>query len=134
MMKKLIFPVLLIWSRVVFSQDTLTLQQCLDASKKNELLYATENRTISQSDLNIKYNIWSLLPGLTASTSFNTSFGRRVDPFTNTFATNTVNSQSFGLSTSIPVFNGFSYIHSRNKLVIEKQKNELEIKMIKQNR
>jgi outer membrane protein len=128
MMKKLVFPIILIWSRLVFSQDTLTLQQCIDASKKNEMMYATENRTLSQADLNIKYNKWSLLPSITGSTSFNTSFGRRVDPFTNTFATNTVNSQSFGLSTSIPIFNGFNFIYSRNKLAIEKQKNELSLK------
>jgi outer membrane protein len=128
MMKKLVFPIILIWSRLVFSQDTLTLQQCIDASKKNEIMYATENRTLSQADLNIKYNKWSLLPSITGSTSFNTSFGRRVDPFTNTFATNTVNSQSFGLSTSIPIFNGFNFIYSRNKLAIEKQKNELSLK------
>jgi outer membrane protein len=128
MMKKLVFPVILIWSRLVFSQDTLALQQCIDASKKNEMMYATENRTLRQADLNIKYNKWSLLPSLTGNTSFNTSFGRRVDPFTNTFATNTVNSQSFGLNTSVPVFNGFNFIYSRNKLAIEKQKNELSLK------
>jgi len=128
MMKRLLLPLILIWSCALFSQDTLTLQQCLDASKQYDLLFASENRILSQSDLNIKYNKWSLLPSLTGSTSFNTSFGRRVDPFTNTFATNTVNSQSFGLSTNIPVFNGFNFIYSRNKLAIEKQKNELSLK------
>lgn len=128
MMKQFVYLLLLCLSSTVRAQDTLTLQQCIDASKKNEMMYATENRILSQSDLNIKYNKWSLLPSLTGSTSFNTSFGRRVDPFTNTFATNTVNSQSFGLSTSIPVFNGFNYIYTRNKLAIEKQKNELSLK------
>lgn len=126
-MKQIIYYLLLCLSSSLWAQDTLTLQQCIDLSKKNELMYATENRSLSQADLNIKYNKWSLLPSLTGSTSLNTSFGRRVDPFTNTFATNTVNSQSFGLSTSIPVFNGFNYIYSRNKLAIEKQKNELSL-------
>lgn len=128
MIKQIVYLLLLCVSAYANAQDTLTLQQCIDASKKNEMMYATENRTLSQSDLNIKYNKWSLLPSLTGSTSFNTSFGRRVDPFTNTFATNTVNSQSFGLSTSIPVFNGFNFIYTRNKLAIEKQKNELSLK------
>jgi outer membrane protein len=128
MMNSFVCLMLLFVSSNANAQDTLTLQQCIDVSKKNEMMYATENRTLSQADLNIKYNKWSLLPSLTGSTSFNTSFGRRVDPFTNTFATNTVNSQSFGLSTSIPVFNGFNYIYTRNKLEIEKQKNELSLK------
>lgn len=128
MMEQIFYLLILCLSSFTWAQDTLTLQQCIDASKKNEMIYATENRTLSQADLNIKYNKWSLLPSITGSTSFNTSFGRRVDPFTNTFATNTVNSQSFGLSSSIPVFNGFNYIYSRNKLAIEKQKNELSLK------
>lgn len=105
------------------AQDTLSLQNCIDALKKNTLLYTSEDRVLSQSDLNIKYNKWSLLPALNFNTIVNSSFGRRIDPFTNTFSNNTVNSQSFGLNTNIPVFNGGSYFYMRNKLFLEKQKN-----------
>lgn len=128
MIKTLLYFILLIWRGIVFSQDTLSLQQCIDASKQHVLLYVAENKVVFQADLNLKYNKWSLLPSLTGSTSLNTSFGRRVDPFTNTFATNTVNSQSFGLSTNVPVFNGFNFIYSRNKLEIDKQKNIISLK------
>jgi outer membrane protein len=129
MMKKgILFIVFFIWSSIIYSQDTITLQFCIDSSKKNMIFYASENRIINQSELNLKYNKWSLLPSIAGSSSFNTSFGRRVDPFTNTFATNTVNSQSFGLSTNIPIFNGFNYIYTKNKFQIEKEKSELSLK------
>jgi outer membrane protein len=129
MMKKgILFIVFFIWSSIIYSQDTITLQFCIDSSKKNMIFYASENRIINQSELNLKYNKWSLLPSIAGSSSFNTSFGRRVDPFTNTFATNTVNSQSFGLSTNIPIFNGFNYFYTKNKFQIEKEKSELSLK------
>ncbi|MFN6085524.1 MAG: TolC family protein, partial [Fluviicola sp.] len=62
------------------------------------------------------------------STSFNTSFGRRLDPFTNTFATSNVNSQSFGLNASMNVFNGFSYFYKRNVLNTSILLSQLDVK------
>lgn len=110
---------------LVFTQDTLTLQQCLDLNKKNALLYNAYSIGIDKVNLDLNFHTWTLLPSLNANAGFNTFFGRRVDPFTNTFATNTVNSHLFGVTTNIPVFNGFSYIFIKNKLKIEKQKSEL---------
>lgn len=126
-MKELFYSTILILSGIGYSQDTITLQMCIDGSKRNINLYSSENRVVNQADLNLKYNKWSLLPSVTGSSSFNTSFGRRVDPFTNTFATNTVNSQSFGLNTIVPVFNGLNYFYSKNKLEIEKEKSEVNL-------
>jgi outer membrane protein len=112
---------------LAFSQDTITLQHCLDLTKNNTLLVTPYTSGIDKANLNLHFHTWTLLPSLNASTGFNTSLGRRVDPFTNTFTTNTVNSQSFGLNTSIPVFNGFNYIFTKNKFSIEKQKSELSL-------
>lgn len=127
MKKEYLFIVFFIWSSLIYSQDTISLQSCIDSSKKNMIFYTSENSSINQAELNLKYTKWSLLPSISGSSSFNTSFGRRVDPFTNTFATNTVNSQSFGLITNIPVFIGFNYIHTKNKFEIEKKKSELSL-------
>jgi outer membrane protein len=121
-MKLLLLTILFAHNLNLFAQDSLSLHQCIEALKKNTLLYTTENRMLGQSDLNIKYNKWSLLPSLNFNMSVNSAFGRRIDPFTNTFSTNTVNSQAFGLNTSIPVFNGGNYFYLRNKLFLEKQK------------
>lgn len=127
MIKEIFYSTIFILSGIGYSQDTITLQMCIDASKNNVNLYSSEIKVVNQVNLDLKYNKWSLLPSLTGSTSFNTSFGRRVDPFTNTFATNTVNSQSFGLSTSVPVFNGLNYVYSKNKLEIEKEKSDINL-------
>lgn len=99
-----------------FSQETVTLQFCLDKLENNTVQTSNEKMMLRSSQINSQYHLWSLLPNLTASASLNTSFGRRLDPFTNTFATNTVNSQSFGLNSSVMLFNGGVYFHQKNIL------------------
>lgn len=99
-----------------YSQDTLSLQQCIELMKSNKQNFIEQSTSNQTSLVNRKYHFYSALPSLSASTGFNTSFGRRLDPFTNTFATSNVNSQSFGLNASMNVFNGFSYFYKRNIL------------------
>lgn len=124
---------------VIFCQEPITLQFCLDKVKSNSLQMTTEYSLLSTSQLNRQYHWWSVLPNLSAYAGANTSFGRRLDPFTNTFATSSVNSQSFGLNSSILLFNGFDYYHKRNILTttihrdeisLNVRQNELEIQVI----
>lgn len=111
----------------VSGQDTITLQFCLDKVKGNSLQTATEYSLLNSSQVNIQYHWWSLLPNLSAYAGVNTSFGRRLDPFTNTFATSSVNSQSFGLNSSVTLFNGFSYFYKRNILTGTIKRNEISL-------
>jgi|GEM_PF-1715091 len=133
----LIFSFLL--SCISFAQEPITLQQCLDLASANSLQLTTENSGVQTAQLNRKYHAFSLLPNLNATAGLNTSFGRRVDPFTNTFATNTVNSQSFGLSSGMTLFNGFRYLNNRKaldytiaqqELSVQTKQNDLQIRLI----
>ncbi len=123
----------------VFSQETITLQTCLDRAGNNTLQTNSESAFLHTSRIEKEFHWWSLLPYLSANTGFNTSFGRRLDPFTNTFATSTVNSQSFGLNSGMLLFNGFDYFHKRKKLLasvrrdeinFDSRQNELKIQVI----
>ncbi len=122
-----------------FAQEPITLQQCLDLASANSLQLAIENSSVQTAQLNRKYHPFSMLPNLSATVGLNTSFGRRVDPFTNTFATNTVNSQSFGLSSGMTLFNGFRYLNNRKvldftivqqELSVQTKQNELHIRIV----
>lgn len=133
----LIFSSLL--SSISFAQEPITLQQCLDLASNNALQFAQQDAGIKNAELNQKYHPFSLLPNLSASTGVNTSFGRRVDPFTNTFATSAVNSQSFGLNSGMTLFNGFRYFSNRKtfdfqllqqELSLQTKQNELHIRVI----
>jgi outer membrane protein len=130
---------IIFFKSILFSQDTLTLQSCIDLVKKNNYLFTSENASKNRAQLNSKLLKWSLLPTLSSSNNFTTTFGRRVDPFTNTFTTNSANSQSFGLNSSLSIFNGFSYYYSKNKLALDYQKslitrqqkeNDIKLKVI----
>lgn len=111
----------------VFSQETIALQTCLDRAGNNALQITSESAFLHASRVEKEFHWWSLLPDLNANTGFNTSFGRRLDPFTNTFATSTVNSQSFGLNSGMLLFNGFDYFHKRKKLIASVRRDEINL-------
>lgn len=120
-------------------QEILTLQACLDKTEKSVLQTSSETASLNVSQVEKAFHWWSLLPDLSVNTGFTASFGRRLDPFTNTFATSTVNSQSFGLNSSVQLFNGFDYFHKQRKLIasirrdeitLSAKQNELKIRVI----
>jgi outer membrane protein len=112
-------------SPLVSGQEVLTLKTCLDRVENNSLQIAAESGLLSSSRINRRFHWWTLLPGISANTGVNTSFGRRLDPFTNTFATSSVNSQSFGLNSSLQLFQGFSYFYRQNLLLADIERDEL---------
>lgn len=126
-MKLIFFIGLFFFCFTGFCQETITLQLCLDRLESNSMHTAKESSLLKSSNINSQYHWWSLLPNLSANAGLNTSFGRRLDPFTNTFATSSVNSQSFGLNSSVTLFNGFNYFNKRNILTITIQKDEISL-------
>jgi outer membrane protein len=128
-MKKF-FLLFILWCNGAFGQDQLSLQQCIDLMLQNSLQTASENSSLRNAQIERSFHFWTLLPSLSGSVGANTNFGRRVDPFTNTFATNTVNSQSFGLSSNMTLFKGFSYRYDRLRkdLTIQVQEKDVSLK------
>lgn len=99
---------------VSFGQQTRSLQQCLELAVSHSLHYSAASGKLRASRIDRQFHRWNLLPDLSATASFNTSFGRRLDPFTNTFASSSVNSNSFGMNAGIRLFNGGDYFYKRN--------------------
>ncbi|TAE73400.1 MAG: TolC family protein [Bacteroidetes bacterium] len=98
------------------------LQSCIDFAQKN-------NITIMQNDLAVQTNQNNLdqsklvrYPTLNANASQNYNFGRSVDPFTNQFVNQQVNSNNFALQASVNLFNGF-----QTKNTIKRNQKEIEI-------
>ena len=124
-MKGVVFIGFILFVLVAFGQEPLTLQTCLNKAKNNSLQTARESSLLNSSKINRQFHWWTLLPNLSANAGINASFGRRLDPFTNTFATSSVNSQSFGLNSNVQLFNGFSYFYKRNVLINTIQRDEI---------
>ncbi len=114
-----------LFASIALGQEVLTLQVCLDKVKSNSLQTASESGLVNSSKINRQFHWWSLLPNLSVNAGINTSFGRRLDPFTNTFASSSVNSQSFGLNSSVQLFSGFTYFYKQNTLNVTIQRDEI---------
>ncbi len=102
-----------------FAQEVWTLQKCIDHALENNL-------QVEQSDLSVKTNeSWlkqsklSRYPTVNGSASHSYNFGRSVDPTTNDFVNNTIQSNFFGINANLVLFDGFQ----RNNTIKKTQTN-----------
>jgi outer membrane protein len=112
------------------------LQQCIE--------YAiTHNIQVKQSELNLELqkdqytqSKGNILPSINANASHTLNAGRRIDPFTNTFANNTVVSDNFSISGSLTLFSGFqnyntilqnNYNIIAGKYDVDKMRNDISL-------
>jgi outer membrane protein len=107
-MHKAIITLLLISSTHLSAQsvEKWNLQECID--------YALEHNTsIQQNELqgeilvnNLNQAKLSRIPTLSGSGNHNYNIGRTIDPFTNTFNSMTIQSNSFSLSSGVLLYGG----------------------------
>ena len=120
------------------AQTILTFEKCLEIAFKNNL--NIKNAEISEEIANYQHKgtIAKLLPTVSGSFSNNYSWGRGIDPSTNTFVNQEFKSYSGGLNSGINLFSGFQNINSiklakqeleSNKTTIQKIKNEIIIEI-----
>ncbi|MCO5277574.1 MAG: TolC family protein [Saprospiraceae bacterium] len=93
------FPVL------IQAQEKWTLEQCIQHAVENNL-------AIKQSDIQVQSNQYnyeaakaSRIPSLNANTFFYESFGRQIDPTTNSFNSQSFGNQSYNLNSRVTIFN-----------------------------
>jgi outer membrane protein len=113
-----------------FSQSytNFTLEQCIDQAWSNNLQLQQQKLSVDLAEQNLLQSQASRFPNLNASASHAYNFGRTVDPFTNDFATETVQSNNFSLSSGLNLFSGFQ-VHNtvkQNRLDLEAGKLDLE--------
>ena len=105
-----------------------TLEECINHALDNniQILQSDLNQKIAEQ--NLKASKYNALPNLNALASHRYNFGQTIDPFTNQFANSQVRSNSFSLSTSFTIFNGFRNVNTikRNQAQTEAAKFDLE--------
>jgi outer membrane protein len=100
------------------AQDVFTFQSCLDTALQYNLNIQRQLITEKNYKLNIKRAENARLPNISGYTNANASWGRGIDPFTNTFANQQFNTYNGGLNLDLNLFNGFYNI---NNIKIQKQ-------------
>ncbi len=114
-MRNIILLLFLLFNFLSFSQKKYTMQECIDLGIKNIQNTISQESKFQQSIVNQQFGKYLFLPTLNANTGYNSNYGRKIDPFTNTFGLNVVNSNSLGLSSQLILFQGFKYF-KQNKL------------------
>jgi outer membrane protein len=106
----------------------LDLEQCISiALSKNpqarqaELQVQSAGNTLEQSK-------WQRWPSLSFNASQGFNFGRTIDPFTNQFVQQRVNSNSYQLGSSVVLFSGFQIENTikQNSLTLQANQKDLE--------
>src|SRR5689334_5354675 len=88
--------------------QTYSLQPCIDSALKNDIPVQQSGLTARAAEINLKQSRNNLLPDLNANVNHGMNSGRSIDPFTNTYVNQSVNTASYALNSGIIVFNGLN--------------------------
>lgn len=89
------------------SQSEYTLQKCIDYAFQHNAQLKQSALGVEFAEINKRQSFATALPNVNASASHGYNWGQRIDPFTNSFATERIQSNSFGISTGVNIFSGF---------------------------
>jgi outer membrane protein len=134
---KSIFIVLVCFSLISFqtkAQEVWSLQKCIEYALENNISVKQNELNADLAKENYSQSIANMAPSLNAGASHSYNWGQRIDPFTNTFATNRVRSNNLFISTQVTLFSGLqlqntlkqnSLNYLAGKYDVEKMKNDI---------
>lgn len=112
--KTTVFLILLLsglFSSPLFSQQTWSLQDCIDHAIQHNIELRLQRLNEQDTEFSVEQSYANFLPSLNASFSQGYSFGRSVDPFTNEFSTERIMRQNSGATSSVVLFAGFQNVN-----------------------
>jgi outer membrane protein len=90
------------------AQAPWSLDRAIEHAQRENLSIAQSELALNLGGLDISDAKGARLPSLNASTSHGYNWGQRVDPFTNTFASERIRSNSLSLGSNVSLYNGRS--------------------------
>ena len=121
------------------AQKAWSLLECIDYALVNNIAVKQNEVSAELARLSVAQSRYSMLPTLNTSVGRNYNFGRTIDPFTNQFTTQQVESDNWSLNTGVTLFNGFqlqntlkqsqlNYLAGKSDL--QKIKNDISLNVI----
>lgn len=139
MIKKLLLLFVALICIVSANAQVWTLDKCVSYAMENNLNIKLSKLNVDIAEINKLDSRFAMYPNLNASTSQSNSFGRAINPFTNTYVSQNVSSVNLNASSNVTVFNGFNRINSfksdkqsleAEKLSLEKNRNDISLYVI----
>jgi len=106
-MWKWILTFTLFFLSFVATSQIWDLQRCIDHALINNLDIQIGELQLHIANNNQKQSKLDRLPTLNLDANHNYNLGRAIDPFTNTFSNQSIQSNRFGMSSGMTLFNGF---------------------------
>ncbi|MCB9170390.1 MAG: TolC family protein [Flavobacteriales bacterium] len=100
------------------AQRSWTLEQCLQQAEVKSLDVRGAALTSDLADKGRSQTFWNYFPDLNAGATHGYNYGRVVDRFTNTFATDQVRTNNFWLSSDLVLFNGLRKQNEHRQAVL----------------
>lgn len=112
---------------IVNTASRLNLQQCIDLAQQNNILVRQGKLTVVNSDLQLRQARLNQLPSAVFQGNQSINGGRSINPQSNEFVQQTINSSSFQLNTSATLFNGgvLRSTVKQNELALQASQQEL---------
>lgn len=89
-----------------------TLKECIDYALSNNLAVQRSAYNVENSEVDYLQSRLSLLPSINGGASYGSSWGRGLDPVTNSFVTRQINSSNLTANASLLLFNGLRVHHT----------------------
>ena len=113
------------------SSDTLrlSLSACIEMSLKNNLSIKKSELNTKRSKVDVLSSYMDLLPSLSANAGASRSWGRSIDPTSNTFITQANEFLNIGSNSSLVIFDGLRNINNiiKSKVDLSINKDALEV-------
>jgi outer membrane protein len=105
----------------VRSQQIYSLQDCINYAFDNNLDIKKQVLSVESSKANVLQSKLNTLPSINAGASTANNWGRTIDQYTNTFATNRVRSDNLYLQGNFTLFSGLQKVNmvKRNQLTLK---------------
>ncbi|MCB9261046.1 MAG: TolC family protein [Flavobacteriales bacterium] len=130
-MKKGVFLIVsLLAFGYVFGQDkkTWNLQECIEYALQHNPNLLNSQLTVEQASNNLQQDKLDRYPTLNSSASHNYNFGRTIDPFTNQFVNQSIQSNNFSLNSGVTLYNGYRLRNNINLSANSMERAELSKK------
>jgi outer membrane protein len=94
------------------AQNVWDLKRCIEYAISKNITVQQNNLQVDVAQTNINQSWATLAPSVNGSANQAWNIGRRIDPFTNTFANSSVRSNNFNVSANLNLFSGLTSINT----------------------
>jgi outer membrane protein len=131
---RILLPVLFVF--IFFagkSQKVWTLEDCVNYALDNNLDIKKQILSVESQKASLLANYLNMLPNLNANATNVWNWGQTIDMYTNSFATTTVRSNNFYLSSDVTIFGGLQKFNTIKQNQINLLSTKYDLDVIKDN-